>query len=239
MALYKIQFQSSITYDSYGNPLGTPILLLEDIFQKKNKYSDFLATSPNKSFHVYHIKRLDLNNIDSSEYSILNSAIRSLEDIILSFPSKAILIAEGHSAALSLQLSYNVSNKIFSSYIINPELNYIENEDENYFKEFWDWFSKRDDFVSLLPKTPFIFDFYVKHKKFTKLISSQEQPGNIHFLFTNPPPFYKIDKIRQISTKPLISILDPKEETSLFNTQSFQKLLLWFVEKDNLQILKE
>jgi hypothetical protein len=239
MALYKIQFQSSITYDSYGNPLGTPILLLEDIFQKKNKYSDFLGNSPNKSFHVSHIKRIELNNIESSEYSILNSAIRSLEDIILSFPSKVILIAEGNSAALSLQLSYNVSNKIYSSYILNPELNYVEKEDENYFKEFWDWFSKRDDFISLIPKTPFIFDFYVKYKRFIKLISSQEQLGYIHFLFTTPPPSYKIDKIREISTKPLISILDSIEETPHFDNKSFQKLLLWFVEKDNLQILKE
>jgi hypothetical protein len=239
MALYKIQAQSPITYDSYGNPLGTPVIILEDIFLNQSNYSEFLATSPLKSFHVTHIKRLEFGSIDFSEYSTLHTTIKLLEDIILSFPTKMILLAIGKSAGLSLQLSLNATNKIYSSYIINPELKEIESEEDLPFKEFWDWFSKREDFLSLIPKTPYLFDFFLKYRKFINLISLQEQSMSIHFLFSNPPSFQKIETIRQISPKSLISVFDSKNTTSSLENKSLQKLILWFTEKDNLQISKE
>lgn len=239
MALYKIHFQSPITYDSYGNPLGTPIIILEDLFHNPANYSEFLANSPLKSFHVTHIKRFEFKSIDFSEYSTLQATIKSLEEIILSFPSKMILLAVGKSAGLSLQLSHNLSNKIYASYILNPELNKIETDEDPPFHEFWDWFSKRDDFISLLPKTPYLYDFFIKYNKFIKLISLQEQPMSIHFLFSYPPTQQKIDRIRQISPRSLISIFDSKEKNASLENKSLQKLILWFAEKDNLQILKE
>ncbi len=239
MALYKIHTQSPITYDSYGNPLATPVIILEDLFLNLTNYSEFLANSPLKSFHVTHIKRFAFQSIDSSEYSSLQATIKSLEEIILSFPSKMILLAVGKSAGLSLQLSHNISNKIHASYILNPELREIESDEDPPFHEFWDWFSKREDFLSLLPKTPYLYDFFTKYDKFIKLISLQEQPMSIHFLFSSPPTHQKMERIRQISPRSQISIFDSKDKNASLENKSLQKLIHWFLEKDNLQILKE
>ena len=45
-----------------------------------------------------------------------------------------------------------------------------------------------------------------------------------------------IEKSRFIGKKNTISILDQNFESTLLNSAVFQKLMIWFLEKDHLQI---
>ena len=238
MTLYKIHFQSPILVDSYGSPFGMPILLIENILSKVPP-STSLANTLSKSYSLTHIKRIEFHNIESSEYSSIHSILTSIEDILLSLSSKVILISEGHSSALSLQICNYYPEKIHIAYLVNPDFLFPMNEEFNPLKDFWDWFSKRDDFFLLLPKFPFVLDFYFKFLKFEELMARQTSENNLHFILTNRTPNSGFEVVRNIGKKVNISILENIPKDSILDTPVVCKMINWFLEKDNLQILKD
>ncbi len=235
MTLYKIHFQNSILYDTYGNPFGVPILLIEDVFSPVTVESDFLMKSQNRKFQISHVKKINFNNVDSAEYSLLDSTLKSLEELIVANTSKIIVISEGYSSALALHLTMTYPNKIFSSYLLNPEY-CLRKSDYSPAFSFWDWYSKKFEFLPTLSKFPFLLDFYFKFSNFSEKIYNHEQDFSNHILFSSRPNEKNIELSRIIGKKNTISILDLNFESSIFGSPVFQKLMLWFLEKDYLQI---
>ena len=236
MTLYKIHFQCSILYDTYGNPFGVPVLLIEDVFSTFQNETDFLMKSQNRKFQVTHIKKINFNNVDSAEYSLLDSTLKSLEEIIIGSASKIIIISEGFSCTLALHLSMTHPSKINSSYLINPEF-CLRKNDYNPAFAFWDWYSKKFEFLPNLAKFPFLLDFYLKFSNFSERIYNHEQDFSNHIIFSARPTESNVEKSRFLGKKNTISILDQNfESTTILNSPVFQKLMIWFLEKDHLQI---
>jgi hypothetical protein len=126
-------------------------------------------------------------------------------------------------------------SKINSSYLINPEF-CLRNSDYNPAFAFWDWYSKKFEFIPNIPKFPFLLDFYLKFSNFSERIYNHNQDFSNHIIFSGRPTELSIEKSRFIGKKNTISILDQNFDSTLLNSPVFQKLMIWFLEKDHLQI---
>jgi hypothetical protein len=215
---------------------------MEDLFPKDNISTGTLPSLLSTEFSVIHTKRIEFSDIEIPEFSLLNAMISSLEDIILNFPQKVVVIAEKRSCAMGIQLYLNFPEKIQSLYCIDSEFLYDLEQEKNPLNAIWDWFSKREDFVILLPKLPYILDFYFRYGQFEEHIKKDflNSRGNLHFIHTGKLSKEPFSHLQNATQRNNISLIEPgHQHGSAYDNPNLQKILLHFLQKDYLQISKE
>lgn len=191
---------------------------------------------------MIHAKRIEFSDIEIPEFSLLNATIGSLEEVILNFPQKVVIVTEKDSSALGIQVYLNIPEKIQSLYCINPEFLFGANPQKSLLKEFWDWFSKREDFIQLLPKLPYIMDFYFRFEQFENVVRNEffSSKGNVHIVLMGKLSSEPFSHLQNSNHKNFISTLEPpSQDGSAFDYPTLQKILVHFLQKDYLQINKE
>jgi len=228
----KISYSSSILYDTYGNPNGQPILVLEDFFLKNVGSYPPLENIFFREYAIYHFKRLEWENFPFLEKSLLQDIQNRLEEILLFREEKWILISQGYSAGLALHLALQETNRIHELHLLSPIL-LLPSQTESLanYSDFWNWWTSGKDPIFYFYQLPFLAEFFGKYLRFLELCCKQNYEPLLHFWFTEQTTQKESIQIQMQFPRSEINRVDKTQSKTMLHERKIQKILAWKISK--------
>lgn len=228
----KISFFSSVLYDKYGNDQGQPILVMEDFLQKNSGTIPSLENIFFREYSIYHFKRLEWENFPFAEKSFLEDMQARLEEILLSREEKWVIISQGYSSGLALNLALQQPQKIHEIHFLSPILFVPPNKEtaENY-SDFWNWWTSGATPIFHFYLLPSLAEFFWKYLRLITLCSEQEYQTPLHFWLTDETSQNESVQIQMQFPNSEINRVDRTTAQTMLQNRKIQRILSWKISK--------
>jgi pimeloyl-ACP methyl ester carboxylesterase len=225
---FKISFSSSILYDKYGNDTGKPILILEDIFLKNGIPIPPVDGLFFREYCIYHIKGLAWESFPFLEKSFLQDISQKLEEIILNEKEKVIIIAQGYSSGLAMEICQKQPNKVQILHLLSPILLFPPHkETSEHYKDFWDWWVSGKSPMQNFYQLPSLAEFFWKYLRLIHLLSNQEYDVPFHFWLTESVRLEDSIALQIKFRHSEVNRIEACQSRELINDKKVQKILAW------------